>query len=199
MYYHHGNVSLHTVGTYTDKKPKMSQLLCMEYRNEEDKEDEIRILDQVTAKWEDLVLALDLPDVFIANEKAKPGWTPHNACCNAFSTWLNGEGAEPLTWATVLKALKRVGGCQKLIKQVELALPVEYGEVTQASEKKSTHTPDTTKGKNLYHCYVLSPSRTTMKCGQGCNDPQAVRGHVTSDSAHIDSKMLRNTKYKIMY
>ena len=159
MYYHHGNVFLHTVGTYTDKKPTMTQLQYMEYRDEEGKEIEVRIIDQVEAKWTKLVHALELPPVTVANEMAISGWTPDSACSNVLFAWLSGEGAEPHTWATVLKALKRVGGYREFIKQVELALAEEYGNVTQDS-KKPDSTPDITQGE-LHSRVLSSPKHIT--------------------------------------
>ena len=104
----------------------MPKLLYMEYQDNEGEDVEIRIIDEVKADWTKLVHALELPSVTVANEMAKPGWTPDTACSNVFSAWLSGSGVNPITWMTVLKALKKLGGYKEFIKQVKLALEAEH-------------------------------------------------------------------------
>ena len=103
----------------------MSQLFYMEYKNKKMEEVKVQIIDEVKPRWPQFVHALELPARTIANEMAKPGWTPDTACSNVFIAWLSGEGAKPHTWATVFKALKKIGDCKELIKQVKLALNAE--------------------------------------------------------------------------
>lgn len=134
----------------------MAQLQYMEYRGEKGEVIKVRIIDQVKATWIKLVDVLELPTVFVANEKAEPGWTPDNACRNAFVEWLKGEGAKPHTWATVLKALDMIGGYRVFIEQIEHALAAQYGDVTHDSEKKSNPTSDTIKGELHSHVFTLT-------------------------------------------
>ena len=104
----------------------MTQLQYMEYLDEEGKEVQVRIINNIMANWTQLVDALELPPVTVANEMAKHGWTPDTACSNVFTAWLSGDGADPHTWHTVLKALKKLGGYKKFIEDVKLALDAEY-------------------------------------------------------------------------
>ena len=104
----------------------MAKLQYMEYQDETEEEVEVRIIDEVKANWMKLVDSLELPARTVDSEKAKPGWTPYEACRSVFITWLGGEGTGPRTWSTVLKALKRMGGYKELIKRVKLALEAEY-------------------------------------------------------------------------
>ena len=111
---------------HTDNRPTMAKLFYMDYQNEKNEEVEVRIIYQVKANWRGLVHALELPEVTVANEEARPGWTPESACSSVFTAWLTGGGANPHTWTTVLKALKKLGGYKQFIKQVELALDAEH-------------------------------------------------------------------------
>ena len=108
--------------------PTMGQLQYMEYQDENGKEIEVRILDKVKPSWINLANALSLPQNTEANEKAVAGWTPEGACRNVFSKWLNGSGVYPLTWPTLLKALKKLGGYKHFIGQIKYALDAEYKE-----------------------------------------------------------------------
>ena len=103
----------------------MRKLRYMEYQDEWGREVEVRIIDEVKAKWIELVAALDLPNRTVANEKAKPGWTPDTACHNVLTTWLSGEGRDPHTWSTVIQALKEIGGFKVVIGKIKLALGVQ--------------------------------------------------------------------------
>ena len=103
----------------------MYKLTYMEYRDAEGEDVEVRIINEVQPNWTKLVHVLKLPANVVDIEKAKPAWQPYDACSNVFIMWLSGEGREPHTWRTVIRALKEVGGYKDFIKKVERALQTE--------------------------------------------------------------------------
>ena len=107
---------------YTGKKPTVHELWYMEYQNENGEHVEVHVIDEVKANWIKLVGHLHLPDITVANEMAKPGWTPDSACLNVFTTWLSGEGRQPCTWATLIKALEEMTGYRDFVKNVRFTL-----------------------------------------------------------------------------
>ena len=100
----------------------MRELQYMKYQDETAAEFEVHVIEEVKAKWEQLVAALQLPIVTVANEKAKSGCTPDTACRNVLTAWLSGEGRNPHTWSTVIQALKEIGGFKVVIQKIECAL-----------------------------------------------------------------------------
>ena len=94
----------------------------MKYTDESGEHVEFRIIEEVKAKWQKLAGHLDLPDTTIANETAKPCWTPEGACHNVFTKWLKEEGRPPYTWATLIKVLKEMTEHNVLVRKINLAL-----------------------------------------------------------------------------
>ena len=106
----------------------MHELRYMESQDETGEEVIVCFIETVQADWVKLADCLDLPAVTAKNEQANPGWKPEDACRNVLTKWLDGEGTGPHTWATLLTALKRMGGYKTFIKNVELVLDAMYSE-----------------------------------------------------------------------
>ena len=103
----------------------MFKLEYMAYKDDEGIEVEIRVVEKVQADWWKLVSRLQLPDVTVDNEKAKAGWTPYSACHSVFTRWVSGDGRDPHSWDTVIKALKEIGGYRTFIEEIKHALTAQ--------------------------------------------------------------------------
>ena len=103
----------------------MYKLAYMVYEDEEGKEVKVRIIEKVREDWWKLVSHLELPDMTVENERAKPYWCAYSACYSVFTRWLSGEGRKPLSWDTVIKALKEIGGYRTFIEEIKHALAAQ--------------------------------------------------------------------------
>ena len=110
----------------TDKCPEMCELRFMGYQDKTGEEVKVRIIETVLADWVKLADCLGLPAVIARNEQANPGWRPEDACRNVLAKWVDGEGRGPQTWASLLTALREMGGYRAFITKVECALDAMY-------------------------------------------------------------------------
>ena len=94
----------------------------MEYTDENSGLVVVHIIEEVKAEWVNLAGLLDLPAKTVANEMAKPGWTPDTACHSVFTTWLGEEGRQPYTWATLIKVLEEMTKHKELVRKINSAL-----------------------------------------------------------------------------
>lgn len=62
-------------------------------------------MEKVQARWQELALALHMGSE-IESIEASTNVDPSSACREIFTTWLRGGYREPVTWKTLLEALK---------------------------------------------------------------------------------------------
>lgn len=68
----------------------------------------VRVINEVSPRWEELAVALQFNSSVIAYIKADYPHSGTSACCCIFTTWLNEEEnhlPEPVTWATLIQCL----------------------------------------------------------------------------------------------
>ena len=83
----------------------MHQLLCMRY-TKDGKEKFFRLMDQLKPDWSRLAYAMNFPRYFVATVEKKH---EDDRVSYIFAEWLRGANEEddrPLTWATLIAALK---------------------------------------------------------------------------------------------
>ncbi len=77
------------------------------------------------ADWPNLAAYFKLPPESRANIRAMPNFAPGMACLEVFDIWLKGgtrEYRQPKTWDTIIKAIRRVLGNQRLADKVKQIL-----------------------------------------------------------------------------
>ena len=67
---------------------------------------EIRVMDTVAGKWEDLAMALHFDGPTILTIKKDSALCSKTACFTVLQRWLEGKGRQPACWDILLKALK---------------------------------------------------------------------------------------------
>ena len=80
-------------------------------------EGEVRVIDEVAAKWEELSYGLHYEHHDVANikESIQP-FDVIMACRKALERWLEGKARRPVEWQTLLHALKDAGQDQLAVK-----------------------------------------------------------------------------------
>ncbi len=89
----------------------------------------VQIIKTIQADWPQLVDLLWLPEETVPNLKAQPGYTPENACREAFNIWLKGDDTllTPKNWDTVIEVMGLLGNAKlgQDIKQVLMGMLYE--------------------------------------------------------------------------
>ena len=89
-------------------KPRLRDLLCMSYTGEDERDVQIRLMQQVRPHWRELAIALKFPEYEIAIMEKKD-----NPVYYLFSEWLREANQEkdprPVTWRTLIEALRHAG------------------------------------------------------------------------------------------
>ena len=94
--------------TSADDKPRLRDLLYMSYTGEDERDVQIRLMQQVRPHWRELAIALEFPEYEIAIMEKKD-----NPVYYLFSEWLREANQEkdprPVTWRTLIEALRHAG------------------------------------------------------------------------------------------
>lgn len=94
----------------------MGQLACLKYDQRK-----LCIVNQVAAKWRTLALVGLKLDHSVVEMIACDNTRVQDRCTEVFSKWLNGEGCKPVSWETLVEALKDIEKSE-LASEVESAL-----------------------------------------------------------------------------
>ena len=90
---------------YTDAKPKLYDLQCMSYTNDDGVDANFRLMDRIKPRLTDMAIALSFPRhvIDVLKKDSDPVYY-------LLSEWLEGRNQEndsrPLTWATLITALQ---------------------------------------------------------------------------------------------
>ena len=66
----------------------------------------MRVIEQAAAKWERVATRLHFESHDISRLREDYPQQSIKACRTVFMEWLQGRGRKPITWSTVIKALK---------------------------------------------------------------------------------------------
>ena len=66
----------------------------------------VRVIAQSASKWERVALSLHFESHDMSRLSRDYHLRSFEACQTVFTEWLNGKGRKPVTWNTVIKALK---------------------------------------------------------------------------------------------
>lgn len=69
----------------------------------------IKVIEEVSPYWENLALALQFRDSVIRAVERNKYFQVEAACQSILQRWLDGEGRQPATWATLIECLKDIG------------------------------------------------------------------------------------------
>ena len=87
-----------------DSTPKLHELDLIEYSNKQ-----LKIIDLVAYKWENIAIRLHFEGHSISEIKQDAHFLARPACQNMFIKWTQGVGRKPTTWKTLITALKEAG------------------------------------------------------------------------------------------
>jgi len=108
-------------------KPKLYQLQCLQCQEKRVKTrrwfgfkgqktrssvpilKQVKIIETVAARWEEVALALHFEGHTIQNIRYDTRFQCVDACREMFQKWLDGEGSQPVTWETLMAALVGAG------------------------------------------------------------------------------------------
>ena len=93
----------HVSETGLDWIPELDDLLFYERNGKK-----VRVIARIASEWEKLALALSIEAYIMRTIKRNHGNSCEDACTDLLRRWLEGEGREPKTWATLVEALKEV-------------------------------------------------------------------------------------------
>jgi hypothetical protein len=96
-----------TAGPTLTDRPSLAQLRKLKVPNGQD----IRIINQVAGKWDDIAIAMDFDPVgHTQTEINRDCSTVQEKCTEMFKRWLGGQGSkQPPTWETLLEILRDCG------------------------------------------------------------------------------------------
>ena len=90
--------------TAVDDEPKMYDLLCMSYTDEDGKVKDFRLKERISRNWRDFAYALRFPIHVVESIKSGEDQAEH-----LLKKWLQGmnktEDRRPITWGTLIAAL----------------------------------------------------------------------------------------------
>ena len=100
-------------------KPTLVQLRKLKIPGDQD----VRIIDQVAGKWDDIAIAMDFdPDGHTHTEIKRDFNTVQEKCTETFKKWLQGLGSkQPTTWEMLVEILRDCNFAQ-LATVIEAAL-----------------------------------------------------------------------------
>ena len=86
------------------------ELADFRFMKNERKGIEVKIINRVQAKWEELADLFRLPPQTVDNLRTLPGFTSEKACREVFRMWLEAESDPrvPKTWQTVITVMRRM-------------------------------------------------------------------------------------------
>ena len=108
-------------------KPKLYQLQCLQCQEKRVKTrrwfgfkgqktrssvpilKQVKIIETVAARWEEVALALHFEGHTIQNIRYDTRIQCVDACCVMLQKWLDGEGLHPVTWEILMDALVAAG------------------------------------------------------------------------------------------
>ena len=93
----------HVSETGLDWIPELDDLLFYERNGKK-----VCVIARIASEWEKLALALNIEAYIMRTIKRNHGNSCEDACTDLLRRWLEGEGREPKTWATLVEALKEV-------------------------------------------------------------------------------------------
>ena len=82
-------------------KPELHQLDLLEGNG-----NTVRVIDEVAAKWEKLAMRLYFKSHDMDRIRRDHHQDSTAACQTMFSEWLNGKGRGPISWNTLIQALR---------------------------------------------------------------------------------------------
>ena len=87
-----------------DSTPKLHELDLIEYNNKQ-----LKLIDRVAYKWEDIAIRLHFEGHSISEINRDSHFQARPACQKMFIKWTQGVGRKPTTWKTLITALKEAG------------------------------------------------------------------------------------------
>ena len=98
------NDDLEMVVVDIDSIPQLHELDLLEYSNKE-----LKLIDRVAYKWEDIAIRLHFEGHSISEIKQDAFFQTRQACQKMLIKWMQGVGRKPTTWKTLIAALKEAG------------------------------------------------------------------------------------------
>ena len=86
------------------RKPELHELDLLKGKSKT-----VTIIDSVASKWDKLAIRLYFGGEDIRRIQRSSQHQSDTACRNVFIDWLGGNGREPITWETLIEALKEAG------------------------------------------------------------------------------------------
>ena len=84
----------------------------------------VRIIDTVASKWDRIALRLHFSGHDISRIERDHEKSVVRACQAMFSEWLEGKGRQPITWNTLIEALKEAGFSQLASELEKISSPL---------------------------------------------------------------------------
>ncbi len=97
----------------------------------------VRVIEEVSYKWESLALSLHFKEHIIQIITANHPKNCEAACCDMFRRWLQGRNdtREPVSWETLIRSLYETGTFKALgNKLVKVLCEMRSGYVTHSSQ-----------------------------------------------------------------
>ena len=120
----HVHAYTHTHTHATGDKPRLQDLDLLKSRDGR----EVRIVENVVAKWEKLAIRFGFEGTRISSIKRGAFFQPEDACFKMFIRWLNGEhDLKPPTWYNLIRCLEETNEFLSLARDIKEAILLKRG------------------------------------------------------------------------